>query len=83
VGLWLTQVILIMWRTSSGVTGQISGGEVPIHKRDAAEIAETSPGFLPFKIPCGRRRVCGGWAAIVLGRYECEVIHTPGHGGAC
>jgi glyoxylase-like metal-dependent hydrolase (beta-lactamase superfamily II) len=58
------------------------GGEVLIHEGDVHKLREPGSRFfrLPFVIPAGEpTRVLRDGDRVSVGRYEAEVMHTPGH----
>src|SRR5258705_749024 len=80
VGLWLTDGHFDHVADHEVVTGRFPGAKVLIHKLDEPKLQNPSPFVLPFKIPL---RSADGYVEdgqkLMLGRYEFEVIHTPGH----
>jgi len=80
IGLWLTHGHFDHVADHEVVTRRFPGAKVLIHKLDEPKLQRPSPFVLPFKIPL---RSADGYVEdgqkLKLGRYEFEVIHTPGH----
>src|SRR5258705_9234474 len=80
IGLWLTHGHFDHVADHEVVTGKFPGAKVLIHKLDEPKLQKPSPFVLPFRIPL---RSADGYVVdgqkLMLGRYEFEVIHTPGH----
>ena len=80
IGLWLTHGHFDHVADHEVVTGRFPGAKVLIHRLDEPKLQKPSPFVLPFKIPL---RSADGYVEdgqkLKLGRYEFEVIHTPGH----
>jgi hydroxyacylglutathione hydrolase len=81
IGLWLTHGHFDHVADHEVVTSRYPGAKVLIHKLDEPKLQNPRASFpLPIKIP---PRSADGYVEdgqkLRLGRYEFEVIHTPGH----
>jgi glyoxylase-like metal-dependent hydrolase (beta-lactamase superfamily II) len=81
IGLWLTHGHFDHVADHEVIRSRYPGAKVLIHKLDEPKLQEPGASFpLPIRIPPGN---ADGYVEdgqkLKLGRYEFEVIHTPGH----
>jgi hydroxyacylglutathione hydrolase len=81
IGLWLTHGHFDHVADHEVIRARYPGAKVLIHKLDEPKLQKPGASFsLPIRIPPGK---ADGYVEdgqkLKLGRYEFEVIHTPGH----
>jgi len=82
IGLWLTHGHFDHLADHAVVTAHSPGAKVLIHALDHPKLKKPGSAMfqLPFKIPPrDADALIADGDVLKMGRYECKVIHTPGH----
>jgi len=81
IGLWLTHGHFDHVADHQVVTSRFPAAKVLIHKLDEPKLLKPGATFaLPIRIPPGKADAyVEDGQKLKIGRYEFEVIHTPGH----
>jgi hydroxyacylglutathione hydrolase len=81
VGLWLTHGHFDHVADHEVIRARYPAAKILIHKLDEPKLHKPGAGFpLPIRIPPGKADAyVEDGQKLILGRYEFEVIYTPGH----